>query len=158
MDIKARKTLLQRIPHGVYVVGVTNSSGPTGFTATWVSQVSFDPSLVMIGVKKDSHAATAIKAGQVFSINFLNRKQKKIAETFFNPPPQDGNMLGGTPYHTGRTGAPLLDEAIGYLDCVVREITSPGDHLVVIGEVVEARLGKELEPLTLGDAQWQYGG
>ncbi len=158
MDIKARKALLQKIPYGIFVVGVSHNDETSGFTATWISQVSFDPPLIMIGVRKDSHAASLIKNGQVFSINYLSRKQKKIAEIFFNPPPVDGNLLGGIVFHNGRTGAPLIDEAIGNLECVVREITSPGDHLVVIGEIVDARAGKELELLTLGDAQWQYGG
>ena len=62
-------------------------------------------------------------------------------------------------YRTGKTGAPILDDAIAFVECEVREIANDGgDHAVVIGEVVEAGVRKDEPSLTLMDTGWHYGG
>ncbi|PIQ82878.1 MAG: hypothetical protein COV76_01145 [Candidatus Omnitrophica bacterium CG11_big_fil_rev_8_21_14_0_20_64_10] len=68
------------------------------------------------------------------------------------------DKLAGIPHETGQTGAPILTEGIAFLECRVKEITSGGDHAVVIGEVVAAGLGKLTDPLTLKETGWHYGG
>ncbi|MBI4352348.1 MAG: flavin reductase family protein, partial [Candidatus Omnitrophica bacterium] len=61
-------------------------------------------------------------------------------------------------YTLRRTGAPILDRAVGFLECEVRQIVEAGDHSVVIGEVVEAEAVKEEPPLVMSDTPWHYGG
>jgi flavin reductase (DIM6/NTAB) family NADH-FMN oxidoreductase RutF len=67
--------------------------------------------------------------------------------------------LAGVRHRAGKTGAPILEEAIAYFECEVREIANQsGDHAVVIGEVVEAGLARDEPALTLMDTGWHYGG
>ncbi len=160
MDLEAKKIALRKIPHGVFIIGAKQDSQLNAFTATWLNQVSFTPPLVAVGVKKDSHSFAMIQQSKVFSVNILGKQQKPIAEHFVKPATVVGDKLKGIPHHLGKTGTPILDEAIAYIECEVREIANAaGDHAVVIGEVVEAGVrSKEELALTLADTGWHYGG
>ncbi|MBI4597843.1 MAG: flavin reductase [Candidatus Omnitrophica bacterium] len=159
MDLQAKKIALRKIPHGVYIVGVKNGSHVNAFTGTWFTQVSFTPPLVALGIKKDSHSFEMIRQGRVFSVNLLGKDQKSVAEHFVKPATVVGEKLNDVKHRFGKTGAPILDEAIAYVECEVREIANEaGDHAVVIGEVVEAGVAKDEPALTLMDTGWHYGG
>ena len=159
MDLQAKKVALRKIPHGVYIVGVKQDSALNAFTATWLTQVSFTPPLVALGIKKDSHSLDMIKHSRVFTVNLLGKDQKPIAEHFVKPATVVGEKLKTVPHQLGKTGAPVLNEAIAYFECEVREIVNEqGDHAVVIGEVVEASVRKDELALTLTDTGWHYGG
>jgi flavin reductase (DIM6/NTAB) family NADH-FMN oxidoreductase RutF len=159
MDLQAKKTALRKLPHGVYIIGVKQAEQLNAFTGTWLTQVSFTPPLVALGVKKDSHSFEMIKQGRVFSVNLLGKEQKAIAEHFVKPATTVGEKLATVKHRPGMTGAPILEEAIAYFECEVREIANEGgDHAVVIGEVVEAGVHQDVPALTLLDTGWHYGG
>ena len=159
MDLQAKKTALRKIPHGVYIVGVKQGAQINAFTATWLTQVSFTPPLVAFGIRKDSHSFEMIKQGRVFSVNLLGKHQKSVAKYFVKPAAVIGEKLREVRHRPGTTGAPILEDAIAYVECEVREIANEhGDHAVVIGEVVEAGVRKDEPALTLLDTGWHYGG
>ena len=159
MDLQAKRIALRKIPHGVYIVGVAHDGQLNAFTATWLTQVSFTPPLVALGIKKDSHSFEMIKHGRVFSVSLLGKDQKPIAERFVKPATVVGEKLKEVRHRVGKTGAPVLEDAIAYFECEVREIANHlGDHAVVIGEVVEAGVHRDEPALTLMDTGWHYGG
>ena len=160
MDLEAKKIALRKIPHGVYVVGVAHDGHRNAFTATWFTQVSFTPPLVAVGINKESHSLQMIQQGKVFSVNILGKAHKPLAEHFVKPATVVGEKLTTVAHQLGKTGTPILNDAIAYVECEVREIAnSLGDHAVVIGEVVEAGVrNKEEAALTLLDTGWHYGG
>jgi flavin reductase (DIM6/NTAB) family NADH-FMN oxidoreductase RutF len=159
MDAQAKKTILRKMPHGVYIIGVRNGAEVNAFTGTWLTQVSFAPPLVALGVKKDSHSFAMIQQGRVFSVNFLTKAQKSVAEHFVKPAAAAGEKLKDVPHRLGATGTPILTEALGFVECEVREIANAGgDHAVVIGEVIEAGVHQDAPALTLLDTGWHYGG
>ena len=159
MDLQAKKIALRKIPHGVYIVGVKQDAQLNAFTATWFTQVSFTPPLVALGIKKDSHSFEMIKQGRVFTVNLLGKDQQSIAEHFVKPATVVGEKLKDVRHRAGKTGAPVLEDAIAYVECEVREIANErGDHAVVIGEVIEAGVHRDEPALTLMDTGWHYGG
>lgn len=160
MDLEAKKIALRKIPHGVYVVGVKDGTDINAFTGTWLTQVSFTPPLVALGVRKDAHSFKMIESSKVFSVSILGKEHKGIAEHFVKPAATLGEKLKDIKHHLGATGAPVLDEAVAHFECQVREIANGlGDHAVVIGEVVEASVrSKDAPALTLMDTGWHYGG
>ncbi|MBI4355462.1 MAG: flavin reductase [Candidatus Omnitrophica bacterium] len=158
MDLNAKKIALRKIPHGVFIVGVKQDGRLNAFTGTWLTQVSFIPPLVVLGLKKDTISYQMVAKDRVFSVNVLGKDQKSVAEHFVKPASVAGEKLQGVAYHLGKTGAPVLDEAIAYFECEVREILAGGDHAAVIGEVVEAGVRQDVDALTLKDTGWQYGG
>lgn len=158
MDAEQKKRALRKIVHGVYVLGVRGAAKANAFTATWVSQVSFEPPLLMAAVRKDSVSFGMIEASKVFTVNFLGTGQKPLAQHFLKPAHLGGDKLAGVAHHAGVTGAPVLEEAIAFVECRVRQIHPAGDHSIVVGEVVEAGVQKDAEPLALKETGWHYGG
>ena len=158
MDPEIKKKALRKIVHGVYVISVKGQGKVNAFTATWVTQVSFVPPLVAAGIRKDGVSYSMIEQGRVFVVNFLGSDQKKLAEHFLKPAHLGGDKLEGIPFVPGKLGAPVLKEAAAYVECEVREIHPGGDHAIVVGEVVEAGVQRDVDPLMLKETGWNYGG
>ena len=158
MDPEQKKRALRKIVHGVYVIGVKGGGTANAFTATWVSQVSFEPPLLMAAVRKDSISFRMIEESKVFTVNFLGAGQKPLAQHFLKPAHLGGDKLAGVAHRAGATGAPVLEEAIAFVECRVRQIPPAGDHSLVVGEVIEAKVQQDVEPMSLKETGWQYGG
>lgn len=125
---------------------------------SWVTQCSFDPPLVLIAVRKPSHTFDLVKTGKVFSLNLLDKKEQRIIRTLERPTRSAGDKLGKVGHVEEDTGAPILRHAFAYAECKVRAIYEPGDHALIVGEVVHAGLRAEGEPLMCADLKWHYGG
>jgi flavin reductase (DIM6/NTAB) family NADH-FMN oxidoreductase RutF len=159
MEEQTRSEILKTIPYGFYITGVVGSDGEAnGFTTCWVSQVSFDPQQVIVAVRKDQHTHDLIEESGVFSLNFIDTEQEDLAHKFTQPLQPDDNGVGGSPYTTRETGAPLFEEAFAHLECRVVSKMEAGDHTVYLGEVVAADLKRPADILTDLDTPMEYGG
>jgi flavin reductase (DIM6/NTAB) family NADH-FMN oxidoreductase RutF len=144
MNNDAKKTVLRMIPYGIYVLTADDGKGGiAAATVNFVTQSSFAPPLVVVGIKADSAAYQVVKAAGAFALNMLGKEQKGLAFTFFRPADVGDGKLSGQPYRPGpATGAPILSDAPGAVECRVKSILAEGDHHIVLGEVVEAHLAK----------------
>src|SRR5229473_7698924 len=107
MDANAKKTTLRMIPYGLYVLTATNKGGQVAAaTVNWVTQASFEPPLVVVGVKADSGAHALIKDTKAFALNVLGKGQQSVAFTFFKPAEKKGDTISGEPVRAGSTGSP----------------------------------------------------
>ena len=158
MDETAKKNILRSIPYGLYVIGVKDGDSHHAFTGSWFSQCSMKPPRVMLGVRHGTHSLDMLKHGGVFSVNWLAKYNKKILEQFFKPTPSSGNRFGDLTYQLKKTGTPILDDALAYLECEVKHVYDAGDHSIVIGEVVNAEVLRDDAPLVMSDTSWHYGG
>ncbi|WP_338442530.1 flavin reductase family protein [Synechococcus elongatus IITB4] len=159
LDEQAKKVLLRKIPHGLYVCGVKDGEEINGFTASWVMQASFQPPLVVNCVKSDSRSHAMLLASGIFSLSFLEAGQKDLAAQFFKPQRLVANKFETVSAYLGEaTGCPILEEALGYIECRVVGKVEHGDHTVFVGEVIAAGLHREGDLLTLESTGWNYGG
>ena len=112
----------------------------------WVTQASFNPPLLAIGVKADSHAHQLVKQAGAFALNILGKGQQALAFTFFKPAALQGNTISGEPFHTGSSGAPILDNAPAFVECrLIETVEGKGDHSIFIAEVIDAGITKSPE-------------
>ena len=159
LDEKAKRSLLRMIPHPLNICGVKNGDVVNGFTLSWTTQASFKPPLIVIGVRQDSQSHAMILESQVFSVSFLEKTQKDIAELFFKPQAGTGQRFGEIEYDLGpATGCPILKDSLGFVECNVKGHLAEGDHSIFMGEVVSAQEFRSGDPLWLKDTPWQYGG
>jgi flavin reductase (DIM6/NTAB) family NADH-FMN oxidoreductase RutF len=145
MDANAKKTALRMIPYGLYVLTAEGPDGVAAATVNWVTQASFAPPLVAVGVKVDSHGHALIKKTNAFALNVLGKGQQALAFTFFKPAERQGTTISGEPYRAGSTGSPILTNAPAYVECRLVATVEKGDHSIFVGEVVDAGVGKEPE-------------
>ena len=139
MDQNDKRTALRMIPYGLYVLtGLAEDGRVAASTVTWVTQVSFEPPLVAVGVKADSGAHAIIKDAGSFALNILGKGQQAVATTFFKSQEREGDTIGGETFRPGRLGAPILENCPAYVECELVETVERGDHSVFVGEVVGA--------------------
>ncbi|MEO1590672.1 MAG: flavin reductase family protein [Cyanobacteria bacterium J06632_22] len=159
LDEQAKKTMLRKIPHGLYICGVKDGEEVNGFTASWVMQASFTPPLVVNCIKADSTSHAMVKNSGVFALSVLEDGQKTLAQNFFKPLRRVGNKFEDIEFYPGEeTGCPVIKDSLGYVECRVIGTVEHGDHTVFVGEVVGAAIHREGEPLLLSSTGWNYGG
>ena len=150
-----------KMPTGLFVIGSRAGDRRNLMTANLVVQVSHDPKQVAVTVEKDAVTNELIAEGRVFTVNIIDREDRTIVRKFTKPVEQDtDHTLNGFAFHDGRTGAPILDQALAFVECEVRNALELGSHTLFIGEVVDAGFQKpeETEVLRMEDTRMNYGG
>ena len=143
MDANVKKTTLRMIPYGLYVLTAAHKDGRiSAGTVNFVTQASFEPPLVVVGVKTDSAGHALIKDTKAFALNVLGKGQQALAFTFFKPAELKGDRISGEPFRSGATGAPILGNAPAFIECTLEATVEKGDHSVFVGKVVEVGLAK----------------
>lgn len=160
MDPQAKKLALRSITYGLYVLTAVDGDEYAAAGVNWVTQVSFEPPLVALGVKADSHAAALIGRTGQFALNTLAADQSAIGKAMFRSTEVIDHMLNGFAFEPGpTTGAPLLLDTPWWFECRVTDTVERGDHTVVVAEVVEAGVrAEDATPLNLRDTGMNYGG
>ncbi len=159
---KLRRRVLWSLPYGLYVVGSRSGERRNAMTLNWATQVSFEPKLFGVGVERTALTHELISEGRVFTLCTIDREDRAIVRKFTKPVEVDAQAmtLNGFPFRDGLTGAPILSQAVAWLDCELRESVECGNHTFFIGEVVEAGFqGEEETPvLRMEDTRMSYGG
>ena len=132
--------LFRRLTQGVYVIGVADGGQRDAFTAAWVMQVSFEPLLLALSINPDHASYPLLHSGGGFTVNVLNQSQQDLARRFGTRSGRDEDKLAGVPWHAGRSGAPILEDALAYLDCELCGEMGAGDHDLALGRVIGGRL------------------
>ncbi len=158
MDQNIKKTVLRQITYGLYILTVKNNDQYSAATITWLSQASFTPLLLMLGVKKENNTYDNLSLVKQFAVNILGESQKKMAVAFFKDTVVEENMLNGYMFKTEQTGAPIFIDTPLYLECIVQKIIDGSDHNIIIAEIINTGLNNEKSPLTLKSTGWNYGG
>jgi len=159
---KLRRRVLWTLPYGLYIVGSRFGDERNGMTTNWVTQVSFDPKLVGIGIEKEAVTHRLIADGAVFTVCTVARDDRAIVRKFTKPVDVDlsAMTLNGFAFREGITGAPILTQAPAFIDCEVRQHVDTGGHTFFIGEVVDAGFhgAEDVEVLRMEDTRMNYGG
>jgi flavin reductase (DIM6/NTAB) family NADH-FMN oxidoreductase RutF len=143
---------MQTISTGVYVIGVSDGDRTNAFTASSVMPVSFKPVMLVIGVAVDHASRPLLRTGNGFTINVLKREQLELASHFGTVSGHDTDKLAEVRWRAGLNGAPILLEALAYIECDRLDMFPAGDHELVLGEVVGGGiLEKDATPLLYRD-------
>lgn len=162
---RMRRRLLWKIPSGLYIIGSRSADGTrrNGMTLNWLTQLSFDPKWIGIGVEQHAFTHELIEDAGVFTVCLLDREDRAIVRKFTKPVEVDveAKTLNGFPYHDGPvTAAPVLDQAVAFIECEVRERLAAGEHTFFVGEVVNCGFQKDEDTpiLAMTDTRLNYGG
>ncbi len=159
MDEALKKKVLRKIHYGLAVATSSNGKDTASGTINWLTQASFKPPAVAVVIKKDSFLHKIISESSVFAINIVGKEQKDMAQTFFKGHSVENGKLGGYEISIGKTGCPIIKDSAGAFECkVIGRLDFGGDHEIFVGEVVEVHDCKDLEPLSMKETGWYYGG
>lgn len=163
MDPKVRKQVLRSLSNGMYVVTARSSEGYGAATLTWLTQTSFEPPLLVASVRPGSGIAECLQSGHDAVVHIVGADQQDLAKRFFARVEVDADAqpptIAGLPFELSGAGIPILAHAAAYAECrVVETIDCGGDHNLVVLEVIDATWRADLEPLTVRQSPWEYGG
>ena len=137
MDDVAQQRFREVMGHfatGVAVVTCTGPDGPAGLTTNAIASLSLDPLLLLVCFDNGSRTLPAVRASGRFAVNVLAEGGQELARTFASK-----QLLGHEKFesvtHTVDHGVPVLDAALAWVVCDLRELLPGGDHTVGIGEV-----------------------
>jgi flavin reductase (DIM6/NTAB) family NADH-FMN oxidoreductase RutF len=131
-------------PTGVAVLTTRAPDGtPHGLTVNAFCSLSLDPPLVLVAVDRICGLLETFEKSGHFAVNFLSSEQRNLSVRFSELP--EGRFTGVS-WTPGSEGAPLIEDAIGSIECRTKNIIDAGDHRALIGEVIAANVG-EGEPL-----------
>jgi flavin reductase (DIM6/NTAB) family NADH-FMN oxidoreductase RutF len=127
-------------PTGVAVVTTRASDGtPHGLTVNAFCSLSLDPPLVLVAIDRVCSILETFEKSGFFAINFLSAEQRHLSVRFSELPE---GRFSGVAWNSGVKGTPLIDGAIGSIECRTRNIIDAGDHRALIGEVIGASVGE----------------
>ena len=160
LDPDAKKTVLRQISYGLYAVTAAHGGERGVFTANWLSQASFEPPLLMVSVELESSTLPLIRASGRFAVCPLGAEQRELAGALGRPKARVGDKFAAYDLATVETasGPPALADALGYVVCDVRHEVPAGDSVVIVAEVIEARVLVAGDPLTMREAGFRHAG
>jgi len=122
---------------GVAVLTTTTPDGrPCGLTANAFCSVSLEPPLVLVCVAHDADTYACIEESRTFAVNVLRADQERTARRFATF--EIDRKFDGVAYRQAISGAPILDDALAWVDCRIYDSHIAGDHTIYVGEVLEA--------------------
>ncbi|MFA1547884.1 flavin reductase [Actinomadura chokoriensis] len=152
VDAQTFRAVLGQWPTGVAVVTTTSATGWHGMTAGSFGSVSLDPPLVMVCLARHIYTHELVERSGVFAVSVLGKDQAAIGHRFAGR--EEGDRFSRGSWSAAPTGAPVLGEAVAWLDCRVVHAYPGGDHTIFVGEVLTARTPRRTAPLLFHSRAW----
>lgn len=154
---------LNLVPYGFYAVTSRDGEDRNVMVLNWLTQVSFEPQHLVLGLQNTAYSMGLIQNSKVFGVNIFRQEDADVIKAFTKSRAKNPEKFQAANYSDGPvTGVPILDEAAAYLECEVVEIYDTGaGHSAVIAKVVGGAVrqeGEAADTLTLPDLGWSYAG
>ena len=140
------RALMGRVPSGVAVLTVDANGQPLGLTVGSLVALSLQPPLVAIVVSRQAAMHELLREAGGFAVSILAASQESLAQHFARGVPPIA-MWDGIAVHASISGAPLLEGALGWLECRLRDELAVGTHTLFVGEVLCVELGEDAPAL-----------
>jgi flavin reductase (DIM6/NTAB) family NADH-FMN oxidoreductase RutF len=148
------QSALWKLINPIAVVTARFDGKTGGFIASWITQASFVPPLVMIAVNPLHYTYELIASSNAFAVNVLRTDQAELVDLFGKTSSGKVDKFAQAPCEIGRTGSPIMKDCLAFIDCTVLWRREAGDHVVVVGSIADAGVRSEGE--TLREARSMY--
>lgn len=155
IDEKDFRRVLGAFATGVTIVTTRAGDKVHGLTANAFCSVSLSPPLVLVCVNKNAQSHEVIMQGKCFAVNILSADQRHIAERFAQEALSSAARFDKLELRTAITGAPVLGESLGWVDCKLTASHDGGDHTIFVGEAVALGGGEKESPLLYFRGEYQ---
>jgi flavin reductase (DIM6/NTAB) family NADH-FMN oxidoreductase RutF len=148
----AASELFRRLDRELWVVTAAAGGRRGGLIATFVGTASIVPDMprMVVGLAKQHHTWGLIEASGAFGLHLIGEDQLDWVWRFGLQSGRDVDKLDGLATRAGASGAPILTEAPGWLDCRVEARLDTGDRTVYLAAVLDAQAPGPRPFLTVG--------
>lgn len=140
---------------GVTIVTSRHQGEPIGFTASSFASLSLAPPRILVCIAKRLHTYQAIADAAIFAVNILTTAQLEWGLRFAGQWPETPERFRDIATTAAITGAPILPDVLGWLDCRVHQTHDGSDHMIVIGDVLACSSTEDADPLLYYHRQWR---
>ena len=136
------------IPSGVFVLAAVQNDESVAILASFVQQSGFDPPSVVVAVGTDRPIRRMIESSGRFALSVMSSDSKESLKKFWKGVPEGSDPFEGLDTRTYLTGIPVLEDAVGYVECEVQKLIEVGDHCLCVGNVLGGgRVSEQSEPM-----------
>ena len=136
----AKAGAVGKIPSGLFIIVARDGQKVDGFLGSFVQQVSMDPLRISLAVMPGRPAYDMIQAGDLFTVNVVGDHDSSFLKHFWRGYDPDNSPFSELAHHDGPEGGLALDAALAVVECRRVESFQPGDHELVIAEVVSSSI------------------
>src|SRR5436190_11304013 len=136
------RALMRRFPTGVAVVAVDAGAQELALTVGTLVSLSLEPPLVGFGIRRDAALHELLREAGAFAVSLLAAGQESLAQHFARGVPPIALWEGIARRPGPHTGAPLLEDAVGWLEARLQSEQDAGDHSWFVGAVLATELGR----------------
>jgi 3-hydroxy-9,10-secoandrosta-1,3,5(10)-triene-9,17-dione monooxygenase reductase component len=155
-DSREFRSALGMFATGVTVVATLTRDGFHATTANSFTSLSLDPRLVLVCLNTASRTLSAIAETGVFSVSVLSEFQEDVSQRFADRDrPAGTEAFRGIRISLDGHGCPRLDESLASFGCKVHALHEGGDHVIVVGEVVEMSVRSAGDPLVFHEGAYR---
>jgi 3-hydroxy-9,10-secoandrosta-1,3,5(10)-triene-9,17-dione monooxygenase reductase component len=133
-DAASLRTVLGHFATGVAIITAVDGEEPVGMACNSFTSVSLEPQLVLFCAAKSSTTWPRIQAAEKWAANILAEDAEEVCRLFAQ---KGADRFARVAYTIGRTGAPILESSLAFVDCETIAEHDAGDHVIVVGKVVE---------------------
>jgi flavin reductase (DIM6/NTAB) family NADH-FMN oxidoreductase RutF len=147
MDFDARemRNALGRFATGVCVISAVSESGESlGLTANSFASVSLDPPLVLWSLQNNSDVFDVYSSSKHYAINILASEHEAHSNRYAK---KGEHILAPEHFTTGKHGSPIIRGALISFECELHATHEGGDHLIIVGKVVDMHSREAGDPL-----------
>jgi flavin reductase len=140
------RALFREIPSPVGVITVEVAGEAAGLTVDSFGSLSIDPPLVGVALGRHAALLELIRESEAFAISVLASGQEHLAQHFARGVPPIAHWTG-IETTRGELGAPLIADALGWIECRLAFAHEVGDHTLFAGEATRVERGPGREAL-----------
>ena len=138
------RSVLGHFCSGITIVTAVDDGEPVGLTCQSFCSVSLEPPLVAFAPSKSSTSWPRIQRTGVFCVNVLDEDQEEVCRVFAT---SGADKFRGVGWRPAETGSPILEDALAWVDCRIERQHDAGDHVIVVGRVLELASARSGRPL-----------
>jgi len=154
VDPEALRAVMRHWTTGVTILSARDGTRVHGMTLNSFASVSLHPPLILVCIERVVRTHALVERSRAFALSILCEGQQWISDRFAGRHTENINRFEGLTTHTAVTGAPILVENMGYLDCVVAAAHPVSTHTIFIAEVVAAQVQDGSKPLVYFDRNY----
>jgi len=144
LDTRSLRDALGRFATGVAFVTAAPDGEPAGMIVNSFASVSLEPPLVSFSPSRTSLTWSRMRRTGRFGVNVLGRRHEPFVK---RATPVGTDRFAGLDWEPGRTGVPLVSDALATLECEIAAEHGAGDHWIVVGRVCDLRVSPDDDPL-----------
>ena len=131
-----------RIASGVFIVTAERDGLRDGLLASWINQAAFEPPMLTVAIMKDRPFLDFLGIDKRFTVNVLSKENMDVFKNFARPFEPGLDRFEGIELVANGNAGPVIAKSIAFLDCITRTSIDAGDHVLIVGEILDGGLLK----------------